>query len=130
MSSDDTRGITSEASDVIPELVDTDIQRSKREKTELLVDRQSIHFNVEMSDLQKSFAKSKLAKVPPEVPMEEPNIPEDAWESSSATSSVSSSGTAVPSPTRQLFARAGRSVTSQLSCLSWIKSYFTQFTYL
>ncbi|CAG7986582.1 unnamed protein product [Penicillium salamii] len=70
-----------------------------------------------MSDLQKSFAKSKLAKLPPEVPMEESNIPEDAWESSSATSSVSSSGTAVPSPTRQLFARAGRQ-SSQTS-LAW-----------
>ncbi|CAG7917896.1 unnamed protein product [Penicillium olsonii] len=70
-----------------------------------------------MSDLQKSFAKSKLAKFPSEVPMEEPQIPEDAWESSSATSSVSSSGTAVPSPTRQLFARAGRQ-SSQTS-LAW-----------
>ncbi|KAJ5855428.1 uncharacterized protein N7529_009372 [Penicillium soppii] len=70
-----------------------------------------------MSDLQKSFAKSKLAKFPSEAPMPESMNPEDVWESSSA-SSVSSTGTMVPSPTRQLFARAGRRQSSQTS-LTW-----------
>lgn len=62
-----------------------------------------------MSDLQKSFAKSKLAKFPPEAPMPgSMSLSEDAWEDDSSTSSLSSTGTMVPSPTRQLFARTGR----------------------
>jgi protein phosphatase methylesterase 1 len=60
-----------------------------------------------MSDLQRSFAKAKLAKLPSEAPMPE-SMREDAWEEGSSASSVSSTGTLVPSPTRQLFARAGR----------------------
>ncbi|KAL4872701.1 hypothetical protein BDV12DRAFT_161363 [Aspergillus spectabilis] len=56
-----------------------------------------------MSDLQKSFAKSKLAKLPPEPPpipespADEDGVPEDA--------SGSSTETVTPSPTKQLFAR-------------------------
>jgi protein phosphatase methylesterase 1 len=59
-----------------------------------------------MSDLQRSFVKAKLAKLPPEGPMPE-SMNEDAWEEGSSASSISSTGTLVPSPTRQLFARAG-----------------------
>ncbi|KAJ5339895.1 hypothetical protein N7452_006623, partial [Penicillium brevicompactum] len=84
-------------------------------------------YPLEMSDLQKSFAKSKLAKFPPEAPMEEPMI-EEAWESGSSASSVSSTGTAVPSPTRQLFARAGRRQSSQTS-LQWT-DFFEQELFL
>lgn len=75
-----------------------------------------------MSDLQKSFAKSKLAKLPPEPP---PILDETAEENehestpastethehdddSSSASSVSSTGTVVPSASQQLFARSGR----------------------
>ena len=72
-------------------------------------DRRSRWYPLEMSDLQKSFAKSKLAKFPPEAPMPDSmSYSEDAWEDGSSTSSLSSTGTMVPSPTRQLFARTGR----------------------
>jgi protein phosphatase methylesterase 1 len=62
-----------------------------------------------MSDLQKSFAKAKLGKLPSEVPMYHPmNIPEEHHEEDgSSASSVSSTGTLMPSPTRNLFARRG-----------------------
>ncbi|KAI9371976.1 Alpha/Beta hydrolase protein [Aspergillus egyptiacus] len=57
-----------------------------------------------MSDLQKSFAKSKLARLPPEPPpiVDIPESPENDDEDS-----VSSTDTVTPSPTKQLFARPG-----------------------
>ncbi|KAJ5696075.1 hypothetical protein N7455_001033 [Penicillium solitum] len=82
-----------------------------------------------MSDLQKSFAKSKLAKFPPEAPMPESmSYSEDAWEDGSSASSLSSTGTMVPSPTRQLFARTGRRQSSQTS-LTWT-DFFDQELFL
>lgn len=66
-----------------------------------------------MSELQKSFAKAKLAKLPSEAPM----IPEQPaggftihpiGESDNDNSDASSTATAVPSPTRQLFAKPNR----------------------
>ncbi|KAJ5769785.1 uncharacterized protein N7511_001836 [Penicillium nucicola] len=80
-----------------------------------------------MSELQRSFAKAKLAKLPSEAPMPE-SMNEDAWEEESSTSSVSSTGTLVPSPTRQLFARAGRRQSSHAS-LSWT-DFFNQELFL
>ncbi|KAF2397550.1 protein phosphatase methylesteras-like protein 1 [Trichodelitschia bisporula] len=47
-----------------------------------------------MSDIVKSFAKSRLAALPPEPP-----LPEDHEDDSSSASSVSSTGTVVPSAT-------------------------------
>lgn len=76
-----------------------------------------------MSDFQKSFAKAKLARLPPEAPpiLDHPKAGAGAPSSSSMysleeedshegddSSSASSTGTAVPSPTRQLFARPNR----------------------
>ncbi|KAF7121929.1 hypothetical protein CNMCM5793_009483 [Aspergillus hiratsukae] len=86
-----------------------------------------------MSDLHKAFAKSKLAKLPPEAP------PLSESESSSMnppaesshdedSSSVSSAGTVIPSPSRQLFARASRG-PSDSSSLSW-SEFFTQELFL
>ncbi|KAF9240368.1 hypothetical protein DTO006G1_8196 [Penicillium roqueforti] len=84
---------------------------------------------LQMSDLQKSFAKSKLAKFPPEAPMPESmSHSEDAWEDGSSASSLSSTGTMVPSPTRQLFARTGRRQSSQTS-LTWT-DFFDQELFL
>ncbi|RHZ66032.1 Protein with carboxyl methyl esterase activity [Aspergillus turcosus] len=86
-----------------------------------------------MSDLHKAFAKSKLAKLPPEAP------PLSESESSSMnppaesshdedSSSVSSAGTVIPSPSRQLFARASHG-PSDSSSLSW-SDFFTQELFL
>ena len=78
-----------------------------------------------MSDLQKSFAKAKLAKLSPEAPpiLDDPgagagagapssssmySLEEEASHDGDDSSSASSTGTAVPSPTRQLFARPNR----------------------
>lgn len=74
-----------------------------------------------MSDLQKAFVKAKLAKYPPEIPIFDENdedaastgtrgsgtIEEEGGEDfdSSSTSSASSAGTVVPSPSRNLFAK-------------------------
>ncbi|KAJ5807911.1 hypothetical protein N7474_009180 [Penicillium riverlandense] len=77
-----------------------------------------------MSELHKSFAKSQLGKLPPEAPTLE-SMSEDAPdEDVSSVSSTSSTGTLVPSPTRQLFARAGRRSSSQ-SSLTWT-DFFAQ----
>ena len=66
-----------------------------------------------MSELHKSFAKSQLGKLPPEAPTFD-SMSEDARdEDGSSVSSASSTGTLVPSPTRQLFARAGRRSVSR-----------------
>lgn len=73
-----------------------------------------------MSELQKSFAKAKLAQLPSEAPM----IPEQPaggstmhpiGESDNDSSDASSTATAVPSPTRQLFARPNRGCVSSCS---------------
>ncbi|KAJ5989801.1 hypothetical protein N7522_010008 [Penicillium canescens] len=80
-----------------------------------------------MSDLQRSFVKAKLAKLPPEAPMPD-SMNEDAWEEGSSASSISSTGTLVPSPTRQLFARTGPRQSSNAS-LSWT-DFFEQELFL
>ncbi|OJJ62203.1 hypothetical protein ASPSYDRAFT_40822 [Aspergillus sydowii CBS 593.65] len=76
-----------------------------------------------MSDLQKSFAKSKLAKLPPEPPPIPETLPEEDGESS-----ASSTDTVTPSPTKQLFARPGGRRGSSTS-LEWT-DFFTQELYL
>lgn len=76
----------------------------------------------DMSDLQKAFVKSRLARLPPDIPIFDENeedsaatpstsglrdngtIEEEDFDSSS-TSSASSAGTVVPSPSQNLFAR-------------------------
>lgn len=69
-----------------------------------------------MSEFQKSFAKAKLAKLPPEAPMAEaiPDVNETQDEEGSSASSLSSTGTLVPSPTRHLFARKSPRLVLQL----------------
>ena len=76
-----------------------------------------------MSELQKSFAKAKLGKLPSEVPMyNSMSIPEEhGEEDGSSASSVSSTGTLMPSPTRNLFARR----SSGYVCLLLEISVFT-----
>ncbi|EAW23444.1 carboxylesterase-mitochondrial 37S ribosomal protein YmS2 [Aspergillus fischeri NRRL 181] len=74
-----------------------------------------------MSDLHKAFAKSKLAKLPPEAPLlSESSSMNHPAESShdEDSSSVSSAGTVIPSPSRQLFARASQG-SSDSSSLRW-----------
>ncbi|KAL4982819.1 protein phosphatase methylesterase 1 [Aspergillus falconensis] len=75
-----------------------------------------------MSDLQKSFAKSKLAKLPPEPPP----IPESATDEDG--DSASSTETVTPSPVKQLFARPG-GTRGALNSLEW-NSFFDQQLYL
>jgi protein phosphatase methylesterase 1 len=55
-----------------------------------------------MSELQKSFAKAKLAKLPVEPPMSAMDALEEE------DSSGSSTGTVTPSPSKRLFARPDR----------------------
>jgi protein phosphatase methylesterase 1 len=84
-----------------------------------------------MSDLHKAFAKSKLAKLPPEAPLlSESSSMNHPAESShdEDSSSVSSAGTVIPSPSRQLFARASQG-SSESSSLSW-SDFFTQELFL
>ncbi|EAW08425.1 carboxylesterase-mitochondrial 37S ribosomal protein YmS2 [Aspergillus clavatus NRRL 1] len=84
-----------------------------------------------MSDLHKSFAKSKLAKLPPEAPATFDSSsmnPHDETSHDDDSSSVSSAGTVIPSPSRQLFART-RQGSSASSSLSW-KDFFTKELYL
>ena len=72
-----------------------------------------------MSDLQKAWAKNKLSNLPPisfdereeeeteaenQVP-DLPEHPEDDSSSASSASSASSTGTVIPSPSQNLFAR-------------------------
>ncbi|KAJ5893261.1 hypothetical protein N7495_004952 [Penicillium taxi] len=82
-----------------------------------------------MSELQKSFAKSKLAKFPPEAPgfdMYSPDkISKVREDDSLSSSSLSSTGTMIPSPTRHLFAHSRQSSKS----LSWI-DFFAQELFL
>lgn len=69
-----------------------------------------------MSDLQRSFAKAHLSRLPPEPPiifdereeLQDDNTdvrPSSPNDSSSSASSASSTGTIVPSPSRNLFER-------------------------
>jgi protein phosphatase methylesterase 1 len=82
-----------------------------------------------MSDLQKSFVKSRLAKLPPDIPLfeddsegssnnESPSTSTKfgsiAEEDGDSSSSASSTGTIVPSPRQKLFARSGSGVFSNL----------------
>ncbi|EXJ85377.1 protein phosphatase methylesterase 1 [Capronia coronata CBS 617.96] len=72
-----------------------------------------------MSELQRSFARAHLSRLPPEPPLiadGEDGTPEDSLEirpvspndSSSSASSASSTGTIVPSPSRNLFEKPKR----------------------
>ncbi|KAL4944012.1 hypothetical protein BDV06DRAFT_120035 [Aspergillus oleicola] len=75
-----------------------------------------------MSDLQKSFAKSKLSKLPPEPPPIPESLPEEDGDSASSTDTVT------PSPTKQLFARPGGRRGSSTS-LEWT-DFFAQELFL
>ncbi|KAF9884428.1 carboxyl methyl esterase activity protein [Aspergillus nanangensis] len=75
-----------------------------------------------MSELQKSFAKAKLAKFPAELPI--PSM--DSLEEGDS-SSASSTETVTPSPTKRLFARPARD--SPTSTLSWT-DFFAQELFL
>ncbi len=102
-----------------------------------------------MSDLQRSFAKAKLAGLPFEPPLppnalqelyeeeeeededEDENdalkplpesIPDDDSSSASSASSASSSGTIRPSPSKHLFARPKGFVEFILNALSFLLS--------
>lgn len=84
-----------------------------------------------MSELQKSFAKAKLAKLPPEAPpildhldlssaspassASMDPLQEAGHDNGDDSSSASSTGTAVPSPTKQLFARPSRGCVSRVT---------------
>ncbi|KLJ08940.1 protein phosphatase methylesterase 1 [Blastomyces silverae] len=90
-----------------------------------------------MSDLQKNFAKSRLARLPPEVPLFD-GLDEDREndhdgsiasihherqdDDSSSASSASSTGTVIPSASQNLFARTPRSTSARTEAtpLSWI----------
>ncbi|KAE8412001.1 protein phosphatase methylesterase 1 [Aspergillus pseudocaelatus] len=74
-----------------------------------------------MSELQKSFAKAKLAKLPPEAPPFSMHPLRDEDDSESA----SSTGTVVPSPSRQLFARS-RGFFPLLAILTHFRSNSTE----
>ncbi|KAJ5934051.1 hypothetical protein N7466_003598 [Penicillium verhagenii] len=82
-----------------------------------------------MSELQRSFAKPKLARSLSEVLMAEQVgvLNESPDEDSSSTSSLSSTGTLVPSPTRHLFARTRNIQPSQ--SLQWT-DFFEQDLFL
>ncbi|WEW58780.1 Protein phosphatase methylesterase 1 [Emydomyces testavorans] len=88
-----------------------------------------------MSELQKSFAKSRVARLPPDVPMFDES--QECWSSggraeggqfeddSSSASSASSTGTVRPSPSQNLFARNSGPQTGRgdLSSLAWINFF-------
>ena len=91
-----------------------------------------------MSDLQKSFAKSHLSRLPPEPPpvFDEREEEEDADDESlipnesldDSSSSASSTGTIVPSPNKKLFGVSKDSSKSRFSALPWT-GFFTQELY-
>lgn len=75
--------------------------------------RYPTEFFIFMSEFQKSFAKATLAKLPP---ISDLMSHDDGWaEDASSASSASSTGTLVPSPTKQLFARPKQSANSSLT---------------
>lgn len=86
-----------------------------------------------MSDLQKAFVKSRLAKLPPELPLmedDESSSPDPHGASGhhdDDSSSTSSAGTVVPSPNRHLFARPDR--RSSTVSLDW-RDFFSQELFL
>lgn len=98
-----------------------------------------------MSELQRAFAKSKLAGLPPVLPEPLVDLPEDDEErdyfneyslersddDSSSASSASSTGTIRPTSSGRLFARPSgpRTSSSSLSPLSWT-SFFERELYL
>ncbi|EEH11185.1 phosphatase methylesterase 1 [Histoplasma capsulatum G186AR] len=99
-----------------------------------------------MSELQKSFAKSRLAGLPPEVPLfEDPSEDrendhdgsavsrhyEHQDDDSSSASSASSAGTVIPSASKNLFARSSRLTSSRAEAapLSWM-DFFDRELYL
>ncbi|KAI9879684.1 MAG: Protein phosphatase methylesterase 1 [Pleopsidium flavum] len=97
-----------------------------------------------MSDLQRAFAKAKLAALPPEPPMlldtEEQEEGSDSFgeinreshdDDSSSASSASSTGTIRPSATKHLFAKPKGSPSAKraIESLPW-SDYFTQELYL
>lgn len=75
-------------------------------------DSGDLSFDHLMSELHKTFAKSKLAKLPPDVPMYDETLDETRDEEGSSASSASSTGTLVPSPTHHLFARRSQGSVS------------------
>ncbi|KAL4967962.1 putative ribosomal protein/carboxylic ester hydrolase (Ppe1) [Aspergillus stella-maris] len=75
-----------------------------------------------MSDLQKSFSKSKLSKLPPEPPPIPESLREEDGDSASSTDTVT------PSPIKQLFARPGGRRGSSTS-LEWT-DFFAQELFL
>ncbi|KAJ9609077.1 Protein phosphatase methylesterase 1 [Cladophialophora chaetospira] len=93
-----------------------------------------------MSDLQRSFARTHLSRLPPEPP----TIPDEQGEeqddvddlrpgspndSSSSASSASSTGTVVPSPSRKLFEKPRSSaIKSRSAPLPW-DDFFSQDLY-
>ncbi|KAJ5636913.1 uncharacterized protein N7484_010226 [Penicillium longicatenatum] len=82
-----------------------------------------------MSELQRSFVRSRLAMLPPEAPLTDPiGMPNESRdEDSSSASSLSSTGTLVPSPTRHLFARTRNPQSTQ--SLAWT-DFFEQELFL
>ncbi|PWY86950.1 putative ribosomal protein/carboxylic ester hydrolase [Aspergillus heteromorphus CBS 117.55] len=84
-----------------------------------------------MSELQKSFAKSKLAKLPLQPPTGPSRSMQPLDEEASHdddSSSASSTGTVIPSPSRHLFARPGRGSLQQTT-LPWT-NFFAQELHL
>jgi protein phosphatase methylesterase 1 len=73
-----------------------------------------------MSELQRSFARAQLARLPPEAPLifdereedeagdEDDEDMKEKHARSASDSSASSTGTVVPSPTKHLFERPKR----------------------
>ncbi|EXJ64580.1 protein phosphatase methylesterase 1 [Cladophialophora yegresii CBS 114405] len=90
-----------------------------------------------MSDLQRSFARTHLSRLPPEpptIPDEQAEQRDDVGDlrpgspndSSSSASSTSSTGTIVPSPSRNLFEKPRSSaIKSRTAPLPW-DDFFTQ----
>ncbi|ERF68540.1 Protein phosphatase methylesterase 1 [Endocarpon pusillum Z07020] len=88
-----------------------------------------------MSELQRSFAKAQLAKLPPEAPLifdereEDEECADDTRNRSASDSSASSTGTIVPSPTKHLFERPKSSKpppASRSSPLEWTEFFETE----
>lgn len=89
-----------------------------------------------MSDFQKSFVKSHLSRLPPEPPppiYDERDDEDDAAISTESlddsSSSASSTGTIVPSASKQLFGVAKDSSRTRLGPLPWT-DFFAQEVYL
>jgi protein phosphatase methylesterase 1 len=76
-----------------------------------------------MSDFQRSFAKARLAELPPDAPDDDSALQDHGTElqpdllddDSSSASSASSAGTIKPVPSRNLFARPMGWVKKRLS---------------